>query len=329
MNVIRRRRLLGAAAVSVLAVPGAKANRQLRALNAFPPNFVFTREIATPFFEGVGRASQGALTFRTSGPEVVPFAEQFQPTAASAFDLLFTHPAYHSGTTAIGLAMDAVAADPVARREAGVIDFVDQHYARLGMKVLAVVPTGTKGFQYVTKAPLKPSPSLSGMKVRGTVSYHPMIRALGGTPVVMGGGDVYSALEKGIIDAAAWGLTGVVDFKWNEVAKFYARPGFGQASLYIFMSLRSWQGLNAQQQQWLTEEARRLEAASVKRFDELAAAEEVQMRQLGMQETLFPPADASRLEDLWAQGVWEIARAKNGADADRMRQLAVARGLSK
>lgn len=328
MNDIRRRTLLGCTA-SMLALPSARANRQLRALNAFAPNFVFTREIAAPFFDSVTKASQGALSFRSSGPEVVPFAEQFQPTAAGAFDLLFTHPAYHSGTTAIGLAMDAVAADPVARREAGVIDLVDQHYARLGMKVLAVVPTGSKGFQYVTKAPLKASPSLSGMKVRGTVSYHPMIRALGGTPVVMGGGDVYSALEKGVIDAAAWGLTGVLDFKWNEVAKYYARPGFGQASLYIFMSLRSWQALNAQQQQWLSEEARRLEVASVKRFDELAAAEEMQMRQLGMQETRFPPADASRLEDLWAQGVWEIARAKNGADADRMRQIAVSRGLSK
>jgi TRAP-type C4-dicarboxylate transport system substrate-binding protein len=328
MSVICRRALLGAG-LSVFALSSVRAQRQLRALNAFAPNFVFSREIATPFFESLSRASQGALSFRVSGPEVVPFAEQFQPTAAGAFDLLFTHPAYHSGTTAIGLAMDAVAADPVARREAGIIDFVDQHYSKLGLKVLAVVPTGSKGFQYVTKTPLKPSPSLSGMKVRGTVSYHPMIKALGGSPVVMGGGDVYSALERGVIDAAAWGLTGVVDFKWNEVAKYYARPGFGQASLYIFMNARTWQGLSAQQQQWMNDEARRLEIACVKRFDELAAAEEVEMRRLGMQETRFPAPDASRLEDLWAQGVWEIARAKNGADADRMRQLAVARGLSK
>ena len=328
MTVISRRTLLGVT-VSMLAASGAAASRPLRALNAFPPNFVFTREIAAPFFDAVTRASQGALSFRASGPEVVPFAEQFQPTAAGAFDLLFTHPAYHSGTTAIGLAMDAIAAKPAERRDAGIVDFVDQHYAKLGMKVLAVVPTGSKGFQYVTKAPLKSSPALSGMKVRGTVSYHPMIKALGGSPVVMGGGDVYSALEKGVIDAAAWGLTGVIDFKWNEVAKYFARPGFGQASLYIFMGLKSWQALGPQEQKWLSDAAHQLEIASVKRFDELASAEEAEMLRRGMQETRFPPADAARLEDLWAQGVWDIARAKNGADADRMRQLALARGLSK
>lgn len=328
MTVLSRRHLLGAAALSALPLP-ALAQRELRALNAFAPNFVFSREIAQPFFDAVRLASGGALVFKASGPDVVPFAEQLQPTAAGAFNLLFTHPAYHSGTTAIGLAMDAVAADPVRRREAGVIDFVDRHYQKLGLKVLGVVPTGSRGFQYVTKTPLKPtSPALAGMKVRGTVSYHPMIRALGGSPVVMGGGEVFSALEKGVIDAAAWALTGVLDFKWNEVAKYYARPGFGQASLYMLMNLAAWRGLPDDQRKLLDDEARKLELASVTRFDAMAAAEEEEMKKRGMQETRFPAADAQRLEALWAQGVWEVARAKNGADADAMRSLAVAKGLS-
>lgn len=329
MPDLDRRQILGAAALALLPLR-ATAQRELRALNAFAPNFVFSREIATVFVDNVRKSSNGALGFKLSGPDVVPFAEQFQPTAAGAFDLLFTHPAYHSGTTAIGLAMDAVAADPVKRRDGGVVDFVDQHYQKLGLKVLGVIPTGTRGFQYVGKTPLKAaSPGLAGMKVRGTVPYHPMIKALGGTPVVMGGGEVYSALEKGVIDAAAWGLTGVIDFKWYEVAKYYARPSFGTASLYIFMNLAAWRGLGADTQKLLDAEARKLEQATLKRFDELAAAEQDEMNKRGMQETLFPAADTARLDELFAQGVWEVARAKNGADAEAMRTLAVSRGLSR
>jgi TRAP-type C4-dicarboxylate transport system substrate-binding protein len=94
------------------------------------------------------------------------------------------------------------------------------------------------------------------------------------------------------------------------------------------MNLAAWRGLGADAQKLLSDEARKLELASVKRFDDLAAAELEEMRKRGMQETLFPAADASRLEELWAQGVWEVARAKNGADADAMRTLAVSRGLS-
>lgn len=325
---INRRQCLYATAALAFSPSGASAQRELRALNAFAPNFVFSREISQVFYENVRKASAGAINFRVGGPDVVPFAEQFQPTAAGAFDMLFTHPAYHSGTTAIGLAMDAVAADPVKRRESGVIDWVDRHYQKLGLKVLAVVPTGSKGFHYISKTPLKASsPALAGMKVRGTVSYHPMIKALGGAPVVLGGGEVYTALERGVIDAAAWGLTGVLDFKWNEVAKYFTRPSFGQASLYVFFNLKAWQAMDSGMQRLLTQEALKLEMESVQRFDALARAEEEQMRKLGMQETLFPDADASRLDALLEQGIWEIARNKNGTEADNMYALAKRAGL--
>jgi TRAP-type transport system periplasmic protein len=236
--------------------------------------------------------------------------------------LLFTHPAYHSGTTAIGLSMDAIEPDPAKRRSSGVFEYVDKHYNKLGLKVIAITPTGNKGFQFVTKQPIKGPQGLAGMKIRATVSYHPMIKALGGTPVVMGAGEVYSALEKGVIDAAAWGLTGVADFKWNEVAKYLARPTFGQASLYVYMSLKSWTAMTPAQQKLMTDEAIKLEMATVKRFDELAAEELVELKKRGMQETTFAPADAARLEALWSEGVWEVAKAKNGAEADELRAIA-------
>jgi len=331
----RRRALLSGACAGLLplaaAWPGAARaqTRELRALSGFPANIAFSREIIRVYLDNVQKAAGGQLTYRLSGPEVVPFAEQLQPTAAGAFDLLFTHPAYHSGTTAIGLAMDAIDPDPARRRSSGVIDFVDRHYAKLGLKVLAVTPTGTKGFQYVTKQPIRGPQGLQGMKVRATVSYHPMIKALGGTPVVMGAGEVYSALEKGVIDAAAWGLTGVADFKWNEVARYLARPTFGQASLFIFASLRNWSAMTPAQQKVLTDEAVKLEQATVRRFDELATAEFAELKKRGMQETPFAPQDAARMEELWAQGVWEVSRAKNGAEADEMRNLARQAGLTR
>jgi TRAP-type transport system periplasmic protein len=322
--------LAGAAAALAPAWRGAAATeaRELKALSAFAPNLAFSREIIRAYLDAVQKASGGAITSRLSGPEVVPFADQFQPAAAGAFDLLFTHPAYHSGTTAIGLAMDAVAPDAAKRRNAGVFDFVDKHYNGLGLKLIAITATGTKGFQFVTRQPVKGLQGLAGMKVRATVSYHPMIKALGGSPVVMGAGEVYSALEKGVIDAAAWGLTGVADFKWNEVAKYLARPTFGQASLLTFMNLKAWNALTDAQRKTMNEEAQKLELASVQRFDALAAEELVELKKRGMQETPFVPADASRLEQLWAQGVWEVARGKNGQAADDLRALALQAGLT-
>lgn len=46
-----------------------------------------------------------------------------------------------------------------------------------------------------------------------------IIQALGGSPVTMGVGDVYSALQRGTIDGAMGGLGGAVGLKYYEVAK--------------------------------------------------------------------------------------------------------------
>lgn len=324
----RRAALAAAIALASLASPAAAQNREIRALSGFDANFVFTREIAKPFMENVTKATGGALTFRFNGPETVPVFEQFQPTSAGAFELLFTHPAYHSGTTTVGLATDAIDFDPTKRRESGIWAFVDAHYGKSGLKLVAMTPTGSKGFQYVLKRPITAAKSFDGMKIRGTVSYHPMIRAMGGAPVVMGGGDVYAALERGVIDGAAWGLTGVADFKWNEVAKYLARPVFGQVSLLILMNKRAFDALPAAQQQAILDEGRKLELAAVARFDTLAAEELKLLKEKGMQETQFAPADASRLEKLWNDGVWEVATAKN-EDAKALKQLATDKGLTR
>ena len=72
----------------------------------------------------------------------------------------------------------------------------------------------------------------------------------------------------------------------------------------------------------------KLELASVNRFDALAAEELIELKKRGMQESAFAPADASRLEELWSNGVWEVARAKNGAAADEMRAIAQKAGLT-
>lgn len=320
-------------ALSVSAsIPTAALAADLRMVSSFPEGFVFTEEIAVPFMEAVEAATAdvegGAVTLSLTGPDAVPPLEQFEPVQAGVFDVLFTHPAYHAGATSLGLAIDAIEPDPAARREAGIIDALDEHYADLGMKLVAAPPTGSEGFQYVLKEPIDGEPAFEGLKLRGTVSYHPMIEALGGSPVVMGGGEVYSALQTGVVDGAAWGLTGVEDFKWNEVAGYLTRPVFGQVGVMVLMNRDAWDALTDEQRAAVEETAATLETDSIARFDELAATEFEALKGLGMAETRFSDAEAERLEELWAEGVWSVASGA-GAEAEALRETARGAGLTR
>ncbi len=316
----------GAAALS-LSTATASAN-ELRMVGAFPEGFVFTEEIVKPFMALVEEESGGAVTFALTGPDAVPPLEQLEPVQAGVFDALFTHPAYHAGTTPVGLAIDAIAADPIIRREAGIIDYIDQHYQTLGMKLITAPATGSKGFRYFLKEPINGEPGLDGRKIRGTVSYHPMIEALGGSGVVMGGGEVYSALQTGVVDGAAWGLTGASDFKWYEVADYMADPVFGQVGLMIFMNLDSWNALSAEEQAAIERAALRLETESIARFDTLAAQEKEDLLDLGMKMTAFAETEGVQFEELWSGGVWSVAEKGDPETVTGLRALAREAGLS-
>lgn len=321
-----RRAALAALAVFVAPLLSAHA-AELRMVGGFPENFVFTTEIAQPFMKRVEEESGGALTVSLQGPDAVPTFEQFEPVQAGVFDLLFTHPAYHAGVSAVGLAIDAIDPDPAKRRDAGVIDFIDQHYRQHNLKLIAAPPTGSEGFRYFLKQPVSGTPGMEGLKIRGTVSYHPMIEALGGTPVVMSGGEVYAGLQNGVIDGAAWGLTGAKDFKWYEVADYMADPTFGQVGVMIFMNLDSWNALSEEQQALLERVGREIEQASVERFDLLATEEKAALLEVGMKMTAFAPEEADRFDALWADGVWSVATAKS-APAAELKAIAQKAGLT-
>jgi TRAP-type C4-dicarboxylate transport system substrate-binding protein len=316
----------GAALISVAAT--AASAQELSMISAFPEGFIFTTEMAMPFVALVEEESGGTLKINFTGPDAVPSLEQFEPVQAGVFDLLFTHPAYHAGTTALGLAIDAIGADPTARREGGIIDYIDQYYQGLGMKLITAPATGSRGFRYYLKEPITGAPGLDGLKIRGTVSYHPMIEALGGTGVVIGGGEVYSALQTGVVDGAAWGLTGAKDYKWYEVVDYMAEPVFGQVGVMIFMNLDAWNGLSDDLKGAVERAGIRLEQESIARFDILAAQERVDLLALGMQLTSFSEAEAAQFDSLWSNGVWSIAARTQPEAVGELRALAREAGLS-
>ena len=66
--------------------------------------------------------------------------------------------------------------------------------------------------------------SLKGKKIRGgNKEYCDMIRMFGGTPVTLAWGEVYTALQRGIIDGATGSFVAQRDSKWPEVVKFMSR----------------------------------------------------------------------------------------------------------
>ncbi|MGH8668420.1 MAG: TRAP transporter substrate-binding protein DctP [Burkholderiales bacterium] len=65
---------------------------------------------------------------------------------------------------------------------------------------------------------------LKGLKMRTAGAWIEMSKDLGASPVTMPGGDVYPALERGVIDATEWGTL------WENIS-----PGFWKVAKYLII----------------------------------------------------------------------------------------------
>jgi TRAP-type C4-dicarboxylate transport system substrate-binding protein len=103
-----------------------------------------------------------------------------------------------------------------------------------------------------SKKPIKGPEDLKGLKVRvfGTAQTE-FVRAVGGEPVSIPFAEVYTALERGTVDAALTGTYSGFSLKWYEVSKYLVDVNHGPVLGMATVSKRSWDKLKPEQQQLL------------------------------------------------------------------------------
>ncbi|AUN95598.1 TRAP transporter substrate-binding protein [Pseudazoarcus pumilus] len=97
-----------------------------------------------------------------------------------------------------------------------IFDYFDAKFREQGAVVLALFDIGPAVVS--TNFPLKTPDDMKGKSVRVySRGAGQVIQELGGSPVTMGVGDVYSGLQRGTVDGAMGGLGGAVGLKHYEV----------------------------------------------------------------------------------------------------------------
>jgi TRAP-type C4-dicarboxylate transport system substrate-binding protein len=277
----------------------------------------------------VHERGNGLVKIDIKGPETVPPFQQLQPVSSGAFDMLYSHGVYHAGSKGIALAVDAVELDPYKRREYGIVDFVDAYYQKHhNLKVVAIITNSLSGYHMFLRAPPSPEGEIKGRKIRGTASYHGVIKALGGTPVVLPTGEIYSALEKGVVDGSCMPAGGMLTMKHYEVAKFAVRPTFGSTNTPIFVNLDRWKKLAKAEQDLLLDAGKQHEFRMPWIGQEILAKEEAELKKLGVTYVSLPADKAALVKKTWNESIWELAKTCCADGADEFRALAKKHGMT-
>lgn len=113
---------------------------------------------------------------------------------------------------------------------------------------LTYYDAGARSF-YATKAINSPD-DLKGMKIR--VQQSPtainMVKAMGGSPTPLAMGELYTALQQGVVDGAENNIPSYTLSRHHEVAKFYTFDEHTMVPDVLVMSTKSFDALTPEQQ---------------------------------------------------------------------------------
>lgn len=115
---------------------------------------------------------------------------------------------------------------------------------------------GARSF-YAGKA-IKHPDDLKGMKIRVQPSPTAvkMIELLGASPTPIAFGELYTALQQGVVDGAENNESALVDNRHGEVSKFYSYDRHTMIPDVLVMSLKDWEKLTPEQQDAFKKAAR-------------------------------------------------------------------------
>lgn len=174
--------------------------------------------------------------------QIVPAAQAFDAVRGGAFEMMKTFDGYEAGkipafafTSTVPFGFAESDQYEAWFYERGGLDMARQAYASAGLFYIAPTVYGQEPLH--SKVPIRTMADLTGKKGRFVGLASAVMGALGVAVTPLPTGEVYSALDKGVIDMADRGdLTANFEAGLAEVAKYVILPGFHQpttATAYV------------------------------------------------------------------------------------------------
>jgi TRAP-type C4-dicarboxylate transport system substrate-binding protein len=161
----------------------------------------------------------------------------------------------------------------------------------------------------------------TGMKIRVTPVYRDIVQARGGTPINTPPGEVFTALERGVVDGYGWPITGIFDLGWEKATKFRVEPPFYSVEVNVLVNQDAWKGLNDAQRKVLNEAAAWLEGLDSENVASIKAERERQAK-AGIQTLDFGPEESKKFLVQANDVAWQSVIKRAPEAGAKLRQLA-------
>jgi TRAP-type transport system periplasmic protein len=232
--------ILAALALAPLAAQAQEVT--LRVVSAFPENQFYVKR-TIEWIEKVNKEGKGVLQLNfIGGPKAIPTFEVGKSVQSGVVDIGFTTGAFYTNVMPEADILKLAETSAAEQRKNGGYDLINRIWAeKANMRYLAKVVEFTPFHLYLNKKIDKPD--LTGLKIRITPVYREFFQSMNAQVMTTAPGEVYTALERGVIDGYGWPIHALFDLNWQEKTKYRVDPGFYNAEVSLIMNLDKYKAL--------------------------------------------------------------------------------------
>jgi TRAP-type C4-dicarboxylate transport system substrate-binding protein len=307
-------------ALAAAFAPASAQEVTLRAVTSFAEGTQFSKNFER-FIEKVNKDGKGVIQINyIGGPRAMPPFEVGNAVRTGVVDIANVTGAFYTNLMPEADSFKLISKPMSEQRKNGTWDYLNQlHNQKLNAQYLARQFHNVPFHLYLNKKIDKMD--LTGMKIRVTPVYRDIVQALGGTPINTPPGEVYTALERGVVDGYGWPISGIFDLGWDKATKFRVNPGFYGAEVNVLVNLDKWKSLNDAQRKILNDAALWLEGLDAENVAINKAEDERQVK-AGIQVLDFGPQVSQDFLKRANDVAWQSVIAKSPETGKKLRELA-------
>lgn len=313
-------RLICAGGLALLASGNALAQEvTLRAGVFVPPHTTY----GVPFKQWVdivNRKGKGQIQVKIlGGPEAIPGHELANAVRSGVLDVASVPPSYYKNLMVEGDAQilsNMTLAEQ--RKSGGFAKLNGLANQKLNAEYLTSYGLGVEFHIYLRKVVGKPG-EIKGLRMRSQPNYTAFLKSLGADPANIPAPDVYTALERGVVDGYVWPLWGITDFNWQKFTKVRIHPGFYNVVVNILINKDKLSSLSGTQRKLLRDATAEFEAQYVSWAKKKTADVLKKQKDAGIKEVRFEKGFA----DLAYSSYWKALGEASPKNVAELRKLLV------
>ena len=291
----------------------------LRLVSAFAENGIYVQRLQL-WINKFNAEGKGVLQINfLGGPKAIPTFEVGNAVKTGVIDMALNTGAFYTNVMPEADFLKLTQISITEQRKNGAFDAINAVWNEKGnMQYLARMVENQPFHIYLNKKIDKPD--LTGLKIRITPVYRDFFLELNANVITTPPGEVYSALERGVVDGYGWPIGGIFDLNWQEKTKFRVDPGFYDAEVSLLMNLPAFKRLTETQKAYLQKQLLALEAENT--FWAKFTNEEVaRQSKAGIQTISFDAATSKAFKDKAYAVGWAAAQKQNPEIASKFKAL--------